>query len=254
MKLLDLMKKYLAPSVLGAITIDNYKKEVLNYNKDLTELQNMNKEQLIELQKQLWNEKSVNLDFRVILESSSSKIEELESEIFKVKSSLNNIELQINSKNFNIGENIESLNNKHKYCSEELSNLINKKDSCINELIEKINNNVNKSDIFNFISDMVEKYQSIISNLNLEQLVALFNIFGFIMVLITIVNISTVLIGDYLIDKLNLENNFPKLSKYIRIKQNLNKGYLIFYIVLLYILTIIYILCNIYMLILKYFI
>ena len=251
MKLLDLMKKYLAPSVLGAITIDSYRREVLSHNKDLTELKNMNKEQLIELQKQLWNEKSVNLDFKVTLEASSTKIEELESEIFKVKSSLNNIDLQINSKNFNIGENIESLNNKHKYCSEELSNLINKKDICIKELIEKINN-INKSDIFNFFSDMVEKYQSILSTLNLEQMVALFNIFGFIMVLITIINISTVLVGDFLIDKLNLENNFPKLSKYIRIKQNLNKGYLIFYIVLLYILTIVCILCNIYMLILKY--
>jgi len=254
MKLLDLIKKYLAPSVLGAITINSYSRQVISLNKDLTEIKNMNKEQLIELEKQLWDEKTVNLDFRLTLEDSSSKIEELGSEIFKVKSSLNNIELQIKSKIFNIGENIESLNNKHKYCSDELSNLINKKDIHINELIEKINNNINKSDIYTFLSDMIEKYQSNISHLNLEQLVALFNIFGFIMVLITIFNISTVLIGDYLIDKFNLENKFPKLSKYIKIKQNLNKGYLIFYIVLLYILTIIYILCNIYMLILKYFI
>ena len=74
------------------------------------------------------------------------------------------------------------------------------------------------------------------------------------MIFTTITNLSTLLIGDYLIDKLKLENKFPKLSKYIRIKQNLNKNYLIFNIIILYVITIIYILCNIYMLILKYLI
>ena len=53
MKLLDLMKKYLAPTVLGAITIDSYRRDVLSHHKELTELSNMNKEQLIKLQKEL---------------------------------------------------------------------------------------------------------------------------------------------------------------------------------------------------------
>lgn len=74
------------------------------------------------------------------------------------------------------------------------------------------------------------------------------------MVLVTIFNLSTVLIGDYLIERLKLEDKFPKLSKYIRIKQRLNKGYLTFYNVLLYIITITCILCNIYMLLLKYYV
>jgi hypothetical protein len=214
----------------------------------------MNKEQLIDLQNQLQDLNSVKSGFKVTLKASSTRIEELESEISKVKSALNNIDLQLNSKNFNIGENLETLNNKQKYYSDELNNLIIKKDSNVSELLEKINSNITKSDFSSFLSDMIEKYQSTISNLSLEQLVALFNIFGFIMVFITIINITTVLIGDYLIDKLKLENNFPKISKYIRFKQTLNKGYLTFYIVLLFIITIIFILCNIYVLLLKYYI
>jgi hypothetical protein len=254
MKILNLMKNYLTPTVLGAITIDSYRRQVYSHNKELTEIKNMNKEQLIELQQQLQAEKHVSSDLRVILEASSTRIEELESEISKVKSALNNVDLQLNTKNFNIGENIETLNNKQRYYSDELNNLIVKKDSNVNELLEKINSNVNKSDISSFLSDIIEKYQSILSHLTLEQKVALFNIFGFIMVLFTLINITTILIGDYLIDTLKLENKYPKITKYIRIKQTLNKGYLTFYIVLFYIITILFILCNIYMLLLKYYI
>jgi len=199
-------------------------------------------------------EQSVSSDFKLTLEAASTRIEELDNEIYKVKSVLNNIDLQLNTKNFYIGENLETLNNKQKYYSEELNNLIVKKDSNVNELLEKINSSINKSDVSSFLSDMIEKYNSILNTLSLEQMVALFNIFGFFMVLVTIFNLSTVLIGDYLIDRLKLEDKFPKLSKYIRIKQRLNKGYLTFYYVLLYIITITCILCNIYMLLLKYYV
>jgi len=254
MKTFNLLKNYLTPTVLGAITIDSCRRQVYSHNKELTEINNMNKEQLIKLQQQLQAEKHISSDLRVILEASSTRIEELDHEISKVKSALNNIDLQLKTKNFNIGENIETLKNKQRYYSDELNNLIVKKDSNVNELLEKINSNVNKSDISSFLSDMIEKFQSILSHLTLEQMVALFNIFGFIIVLITLINITTILIGDYLIEKLKLESNFPKVSKYIKFKQTLNKGYLTFYIVLFYVITILFILCNIYMLLLKYYI
>jgi hypothetical protein len=38
MKILNLMKIYLAPTVLGAITIDSYRRQVLSHNKELTEI------------------------------------------------------------------------------------------------------------------------------------------------------------------------------------------------------------------------
>jgi len=254
MKYLNIMKNYLAPTVLGAITIDSWRRQVYSHDKELLKLKNMNTEQLNGLQQQLQAEQSINSGCRVTLEASSPEIRLLESEISRVKSVLNNIDLQLNTKNFNIGENLETLNNKQKYYSEELNNLIIKKDENVNELLDKINSIVNKSDLSSYLSDMMEKYQSILSTLNLDQMVALFNIFGFFMVLVTIFNLSTVLIGDYLIDRLKLEDKFPKLSKYIKFKQTLNKGYLTFYYLILYIITITFILCNIYILLLRYFI
>ena len=74
------------------------------------------------------------------------------------------------------------------------------------------------------------------------------------MILLTLFNISLLLIGDFVINKLSLNTKYPKLSKYIKIKQTLNKGYLIFYIILLFLITIIYIIYNIYMLVPKYYI
>lgn len=104
----------------------------------------MNKEQLIELQQQLQIEQSVSSDLKLTLEAASTRIEELDNEMYKVKSVLNNIDLQLKTKNFNIGENLDTLNNKQKYYSEELNNLIVKKDSNVNELLEKINCSINK--------------------------------------------------------------------------------------------------------------
>ena len=55
------------------------------------------------------------------------------------------------------------------------------------------------------------------------------------------------------IDKLKLDIKYPKFAKYIKIKQSLNKHYLMLYFVLFYFIIIIFIIGNIYMLLLKYF-
>jgi hypothetical protein len=71
MKYLNIMKNYFAPTVLGAITIDSYRRQVLSLNKELTEVKNMTNEQLIGLQHQLQAEQSINSSCRVTLEASS---------------------------------------------------------------------------------------------------------------------------------------------------------------------------------------
>ena len=111
-----------------------------------------------------------------------------------------------------------------------------------------------RTEIFGWVFDLIEKYQKFLTSLTLDQLVALFNIFGDIMILTTLTSIVIVLIGDYLINKLNLEVRYPKLAKYIRLKEKLNKHYLIIYIVIFYIIVFLSIIGNIYMLFLKYFI
>ena len=124
----------------------------------------------------------------------------------------------------------------------------------MNELCKYINDNVKKSDTFDWFNDLIEKYQSFLNNLSLDQIVALFNIICEIMILMALTSICILLIGDFLINKFNLDTRYPRLSKYIRMKEKLNKYYLKYYIILLYIIVILCLCGNIYMFLLRYLI
>jgi len=160
------------------------------------------------------------------------------------------LESKINNNDLSNHENADNLNSMKTYFYDELLRLENTKNSYVKEIQETIN----KSDVFGFLSDFIEKYKSFVDQLSLEQLVALFNIIGYGMILGTLISITTLLIGDYLIDKFKIETKYPKLSKYIRIKQTLNKHYLMFYIIMFYIIVIVFIIVNVYMLLIKYFV
>lgn len=74
------------------------------------------------------------------------------------------------------------------------------------------------------------------------------------MILGTLISVSTLLIGDYLIEKLKLDIKYPRLPRYIKFKKSLNKHYLMFYIIIFYIIVIVFIIANVYILLLKYFV
>jgi hypothetical protein len=136
------------------------------------------------------------------------------------------------------------------YYNNELSRLNTQK----NDLVKELQEVINKSDVSGFIKDFIETYKNFVDQLSLEQLVALFNIIGFLMIFFTLISITTLLIGDYLIEKFKLNDKYPKIYKYIKFKQTLNKHYMMFYFIIFYIIVIVYILANFYMLLIKYFI
>lgn len=253
MKLLEILRKYVAPGVLGSITIDSYRRQVHSHNKDMLNIKNETSDNIKIMQEQLWGKKTASSEFKAKVEASSSRIDNVDQNILKCKSKLSEIDSKLKDGHFNNGENAESLNNLKTYYSEELDKYIGVKNDFIKELQDIINSN-HKSELFDWLYALIDKYQTIVDNLSLEQLVALFNIFGYIMILSTITSLSILLIGEYLIEKFNLDTKYPKLSIYIRMKQKLNKHYLMFYIIILYLLVLLLIICNVYMLVLKYFV
>lgn len=202
------------------------------------------------MQQELWGEIMVNTDLKTKLEASSSRIVEVDQEISTVKSKINDLNNKLNDGNLTSSENAENINLMKTYYSNELEKLAKVKDTYVKE----IQDSINKADISSFLSDFIKNYQSFVDQLSLDQLVALFNIIGFGMLLSTLFSISTLLIGDYLIDKLQLDIKYPKISKYIKLKQRLNKHYLMFYMTMLFIISIVFILANVYMFLLKYFV
>ena len=89
-----------------------------------------------------------------------------------------------------------------------------------------------ESNILGPYFEMMETYKEFLSTLSSEQLCCLFNIIGFGMLLGILSSINFILFGEYLIKYFNIEERFPKIAKYIRLRQTANKYYLIFNIYL----------------------
>jgi hypothetical protein len=250
MKLLDLLKKYVVPSVLTGISLDSYRRQIGGHTQELSKLE-LDKNGIIQqIQNELWSDKVVNSEFKTKLEASSIRLTEVEENLKTIRSKLDIVNSKLSNNNLDIGETTEFLATNQTYLNSELNKLEETKNSSIKELQDIIN----KSDISSYISDFLDNFRKFVDLLNLEQLVALINIFGYCMILFTLFSITTVLIGDYLIDKFKLEIRYPKLAKLIRIKQTLNKHSLFFNITMFYVIVIGFIFMNIYMLLLKYFI
>jgi len=84
-------------------------------------------------------------------------------------------------------------------------------------------------------------------------MVIVFNLIGYMLLMSTLSSIVSLLIGDQLINSLNLETKFSKLAKYIKFKKTLNKHSLSYNIVLFYILLILLMSVNIFMFFFEYF-
>ena len=110
---------------------------------------------------------------------------------------------------------------------------------------------IKNSDMFSWISDLIEQYKNFLNTLSSDQIVAIFNIICHSTIFVNLMTISSVLLSDYLIKYLNLEAKYPKLAKYLKIRENINKHYLMYNFVFIYLFTFFAISANIYMFFLK---
>ena len=108
---------------------------------------------------------------------------------------------------------------------------------------------VNKQDIFHGISNLIDDFKQYLDTLSADQLVALFNIFGYYMISQALISICLILLGDSVIQKFNLEIRFPKLSKFIKFRAKANRVYLSVYIIILISVLLVFSSVNVLMLI-----
>jgi hypothetical protein len=112
--------------------------------------------------------------------------------------------------------------------------------------------NIVKSDLSELFNNFIDNISNFLSTLTSEQLVIVFNLAGYTMLLSTLNSITIILLGDQIINWLKLEIKYPKLAKFIKFKQILNKHSLRFNIVLFYILILSLISINLYMFLYDY--
>lgn len=153
-------------------------------------------------------------------------------------------------------QNIGAVQSNLKYYGEMYKNAVKQPELDIKELqsLSEVNDlNIVKSDLSELFNNLIDNYREFLNTLSSDQMVIIFNISGYIMLLFTLTSITTILVGDQIINIFKLEIRYPKLAKYIKLKQTLNKHYLRFYIVLFYILILSLISVNIYMFLFEYF-
>ena len=253
MKLWANLKKYAAPVILGSMTFDSWISSKKDSFKDKV-LQEA-------LQKGLTKEKALEEANNKAGETIQLLKAKLTATSDRLDNSINNVNnyfdkvVDLNKQLANNPQNIEVIKSNLKYYEEMYKNALKQQELDIKEIHLLIINkpNIVKSDFSDLFNNLIDNYKEFLSTLTSEQMVIVFNILGYIMLLITLTSITTLLIGDQLINILKLEIRYPKLAKYIKLKQTINKHYLRFYIALFYILLLLLIFINIYMFSLEYF-
>jgi hypothetical protein len=182
------------------------------------------------------------------LDSSIKNVSDYSDKIVDLNKQITNNTLDPNK--------IEVLKSNLTYYEKMYKNAVKQQDVAIKEIqsLSEVNDpNIVKSDLSELFNNLIDNIRYFLSSLSSEQLVIVFNISGYIILLITLTSITTLLIGDQLINLLKLEVKYPKLAKYIKLKQTLNKHYLRINIFLFYILLLIIISVNIFMFSFEYF-
>jgi len=90
-------------------------------------------------------------------------------------------------------------------------------------ILDDLNNKILSKDSIN---QLIIKYKEILATLEVEQIAAVVNILGFVIVLSSLVSIAMVLFGDFLIKYFNLEEKYPKLARFIQIRRKFQFYYL----------------------------
>nr|YP_009710735.1 hypothetical protein [Amanita phalloides]QFZ98684.1 hypothetical protein [Amanita phalloides] len=173
------------------------------------------------------------------------KIEGFQNEINKLKfeNLKNNLEIYMNK----YKEQFESLKNKTDGINTTDVKLnsdleaLNKQGENIVKIVEDINKLLNDqiekflgdNNLFELLLNLYNNWMIMLSNLNLHQLIALAHLMSGIFLLYNLFNIIFILFGEFLINYFKLEEKFPRMAIFIKLRKKLQRYYLILIIFLM---------------------
>ena len=101
--------------------------------------------------------------------------------------------------------------------SEQKLQSLNKANDILSKIVDMISSN--KNHYLNNLSETINLFKNYLSSLTLEQLVPLLNIFGLTVITSCLISIAMIFYGDYLIKYLNIENKYPKIASFIKLRR-----------------------------------
>ena len=145
-------------------------------------------------------------------------------------------------------DNSQTASDKEYYTKE-----LNKASKEKQEMSDELNQKILKSDISEIFMQIGDKYQSFLETLSSVQISAIINLTFDYLLFSSAFTVLSLFLGDHLIDKFKLEENFPRLAKIIRIRSKINMYYKNIYIIIHFALIFLAVLGNIFLFFMTYF-
>jgi len=128
-------------------------------------------------------------------------------------------------------EDLESINESNKSLVDNIQNIINSKDG--------------SSGSNSFIgNNFIDSINQILSTLNFEQTLAILHISGSIFIIISLYSIMLIILGDFFIKYFNLEERFPKIANFIKIRRKFQNYYILINVIIIVLILLIIIYIN----------
>lgn len=218
----DLVTKYGAGLVLGSITLDGYRRQVLNdrnnniLEKIKRERTNFSEEQKQEYDKWIDMENKKNKTQSVFCDYSESADEHKKA--------------------------LEKYNaNPNDYNKTELERQTQKATQ------DKSYEEIKKLDISETLSSLYNKYSEFLDSLTPDKIVCLFNIIINGLILSSFISVLSIMLSDNIINKIGFLEKYPRILKLLKLRNNINKKVSKFYLLMHFFLITIGILGNIFM-------
>ena len=213
------LKKKGVATLLGGITLDNYRKLVFSEAANQAELIKKSEAEKKEILEKAWNQQDLAENFKNKVDLCVNNVKDAQSQVENYSNQIKNVEQQLSSGKLELGNTIESINTNKKHYQSQLNEAKSNLSDAMQNLTDTVADHISKSDIGSFIWDLLEKYQSFLSTLSLAQHVVIFNLIGLISLLNVSFSLFSIFFGNIIIDKLNLQKRFPKLANYILLKK-----------------------------------
>lgn len=190
---------------------------------------------------ELEKEKLINQVEKANLESIQSQ---LETSKVKIESTVEKINALSNEGNSVSKSDFENLT---KQVNEEMTNSTSLINRAIEMYKEKINKFIDGNDNFlkNFF-DFIEQWTSTLNDLTLHQLAALTHLLAAIFIFTCLFSVIVIIYGDILLKYLNIEDRYPRIGSFIKLRRKFQQFYLFINLFLIIITLLAIIFINLY--------
>lgn len=216
----DLVIKYGAGFTLGAITLDGYRRQVLN------DRNNNVLEQIIKERSKFSEEQRQEYDKWIDMENKKNKTQSVFCEYSE-----------------SADDHKKAVENYHANPNEYNKTEMDRQRQNLDKSYEEIK----KLDISETLSSLYNKYSEFLDSLTPDKIVCLFNIIIDGLILSSFISVLSIMLSENIINKIGFLEKYPRILKLLKLRNNINKKVSKFYLLMHFFIITMGILGNIFM-------